>query len=64
MIMNHSVNVVECTGKTQSDCWKCNRFYSSHSLHREEGRTDETITVSCSIGGDRRFDENGAELPY
>ena len=50
---------IQCNGKTMNDCLQCRQYFSLHSLHCEQGRADKTTTISCSIGGDKRFDENG-----
>jgi transcription elongation factor Elf1 len=50
---------VNCSGKTVFDCLQCQRYYSSHSLHEVVGRSDKISSISCSIGGNRDFNEEG-----
>jgi len=51
-------------GVSLNDCMECEKYFTFHSLHNEEGRNGKTSTLSCSIGGDKRFDENGNIIAY
>lgn len=53
---------IECNGKTANDCWECGRYYSSHSLHFCRMHNKKVQEVTCDIGGNRTFDEDGVEL--
>lgn len=53
---------IKCTGKDLDDCWECKQYFSSHSLHYDQTRHQKVVSISCSIGGNREFDEDGNEI--
>lgn len=53
---------VECKGESQNDCSECNSYFSSHSLHYDEILKIKVSEISCSIGGTRKFDEQGIRV--
>ncbi len=50
---------IKCDGKTFQDCLACNKYFSSHSLHYCRIHKKEVSEISCSIGGNRVFDDKG-----
>ncbi len=50
---------ITCNGKNRDDCYECNKYWSSHSLHYCTVEHKKISTITCSIGGDRIFDEDG-----
>jgi hypothetical protein len=52
----------KCTGKTLGDCLDCGVFFSSHSLHYCRVEKMKVSTVSCQIGGNKKFNEQGDEV--
>ena len=53
---------VKCKGKKYGDCLNCNRYFSTHSLHYDRQKQRKVSEISCSIGGNRYFDEDGNEV--
>ena len=56
------MSYLECKGKALSDCYKCNQYYSFHSLHYDQTLNQKVVDMSCSIGGNKQFDEDANEL--
>ena len=52
---------IKCEGETVKDCWECNMYFSSYSLHYDSVLNQKVTDISCSIGGNRQFDEDGNE---
>jgi hypothetical protein len=50
---------IKCNGSTAQDCYECNQYFSSHSLHYCQVSKEKVSEISCSVGGNRTFDENG-----
>ena len=53
---------IKCTGESVEDCYECNQYFSSHSLHYDQVRNQKVVDISCSIGGNKQFDEDGNEI--
>ncbi len=53
---------IECKGEKLTDCFECERYYSSHSLHYDEVKGRKVVDIDCSIGGNKQFDEDGNEI--
>ena len=53
---------VKCTGKNLDDCWECKMYFSSHSLHYDPTCRQKVVDITCSIGGNKQFDEDGEEI--
>ena len=53
---------VKCTGETAADCMECNLYNSLHSLHYDPTKCEKVTSISCGIGGDKQFDEDGNEI--
>jgi hypothetical protein len=53
---------IKCDGKTATDCWDCGKWRSSHSEHYDSYYDRKVSTVSCGIGGNRTFDDNGNRI--
>ena len=47
----------ECKGQNLEDCYKCGKYYSSHSLHYDKVYKKKVVEITCSIGNYRVFDE-------
>ena len=50
---------IKCTGKNADDCYECGQYFSLHSLHYDQSLKRKVTDISCSIGGNRQFDEDG-----
>lgn len=50
---------IKCDGSTAQDCWECGKYFSSYSLHHCQIHKRKVSEISCSIGGNRTFDEDG-----
>lgn len=53
---------IKCKGETAQDCWQCGRMFSSHSEHYCRTYKRKVSNVSCSIGGNRTFNEDGERI--
>ena len=53
---------IKCEGETLDDCWECNRYHVSHSLHYDQTRNQKVVDIGCSIGGSKQFNEDGEEI--
>ncbi len=50
---------ISCTGENYQDCGECGKYFSGHSLHYCPMNRQKVSEISCSIGGNRTFDEDG-----
>ena len=53
---------INCNGTDIEDCFKCERMYSSHSLHYCIIYRQKITNINCSVGGSRVFDEKGKRI--
>lgn len=53
---------VKCIGQNKDDCSECNIYSSSHSLHYDNYLKKKISEISCSIGGNRKFNEEGKRV--
>ncbi len=53
---------VRCTGETLADCMECGSYHSSHSLHYDHTYKEKVVDISCCIGGNKTFNEQGKEI--
>ena len=53
---------IKCNGETAEDCLECGKHFSSHSLRYCMVKKKKVSEVSCSIGGNRTFDEDGKRI--
>jgi hypothetical protein len=51
--------MVKCNGKIANDCWKCGKYFSSHSEHYDTTYDKRVTEITCGIGGHRVFNEEG-----
>ncbi len=56
------MNKIECKGKAAQDCWNCGKYRSYHSEHYCSVYNKKVSEVSCGIGGNKVFDENGKRI--
>lgn len=49
---------IKCNGNCAKDCYECRRYFSSHSSHYDSYYDRNIVEISCSIGGNRIFEDN------
>ena len=54
-----SIVEISCIGKDYNDCVECGRYFSGHSLYYCQINKIKVSEITCSIGGNRTFNESG-----
>jgi len=51
-----------CNPKSVQECWQCGGYYCSHSLRYNQSYQRKVIEISCSVGLNVIFDEDGKRI--